>query len=100
MTEAADRARRRAIRAEYAEEEAEAGEAEALENAQTVLSVRIPKQLAEELKEQAAAEHIGTSALVRKILTKTVHARLEEPPLTEERVEMIARRVFRELREG
>jgi len=63
MTETS-RARRDAIRAEYATEEAEAAEAEAVENEQAVVSVRIPASLAEALKTKAASEHIPTSALV------------------------------------
>jgi hypothetical protein len=84
MTDRDTRARRDAIRAEYAAEEAEAAEAEAVENEQ-----------AETLKARAAAEHIPTSALIRRILTQAVH----EPStsvLTVEQVEEIARRIYRE----
>jgi predicted DNA binding CopG/RHH family protein len=94
MTETS-RARRDAIRAEYTAEEAEAAEAEAVENEQAVVSVRVPASLAEALKTKAASEHIPTSALVRRLLTQAV----QEPPataLTVEQVEEIARRVFRE----
>jgi predicted DNA binding CopG/RHH family protein len=93
MTDRTSRARRDAIRAEYAGEETEA--AEAIENEQAVVSVRVPASLAEALKTKAAAEHIPTSALVRRLLTQAV----QEPPataLTVEQVEEIARRVFRE----
>lgn len=95
MTDRTSRARRDAIRAEYAAEEAESAEAEAVENEQAVVSVRVPASLAEALKARAATEHIPTSALVRRLLTQAV----EEPPsaaLTVEQVEEIARRVFRE----
>jgi predicted DNA binding CopG/RHH family protein len=95
MTDRATRARRDAIRAEYATEEAEAAEAEALENEQTVLSVRVPATLAETLKSRAAAEHIPTSALIRRILNQAVHDPAA-PVLTVEQVEEIARRIFRE----
>jgi predicted DNA binding CopG/RHH family protein len=95
MTDRTSRARRDAIRAEYAAEEAESAEAEAVENEQAVVSVRVPASLAEALKAKAASEHIPTSALVRRLLTQAV----QEPPataLTVEQVEEIARRVFRE----
>jgi predicted DNA binding CopG/RHH family protein len=95
MTDRTNRARRDAIRAEYAAEEAESAEAEAVENEQAVVSVRVPASLAEALKAKAAIEHIPTSALVRRLLTQAV----QEPPataLTVEQVEEIARRVFRE----
>ncbi|WP_239395017.1 CopG family antitoxin [Frankia sp. CiP3] len=95
MTGNATRTRRDAIRAEYAAEEAEAAEAEALENEQAVVSVRVPASLAESLKARASAEHIPTSALIRRILTRAVHDP-ETPVLTVEQVEEIARRVFRE----
>jgi predicted DNA binding CopG/RHH family protein len=95
MTDRTSRARRDAIRGEYAAEEAEAAEAEAVENEQAVVSVRVPASLAEALRTRAASEHIPTSALVRRLLTQAVR----EPPataLTVEQVEEIARRVFRE----
>jgi len=95
MTDRATRARRDAIRAEYATEEAEAAEAEALENEQAVVSVRVPASLAETLKSRAAAEHIPTSALIRRILSQAVHDP-GAPVLTVEQVEEIARRIFRE----
>lgn len=97
MNDAQTRARREAIRAEYAEEEAENAEAEALENEQSVLSVRVPAQLARSLKDRAEAEHIPTSALVRRLLTEGVRERTA-PVLTVEQVEDIARRVAREVR--
>jgi predicted DNA binding CopG/RHH family protein len=89
------RARRDAIRAEYLDEEAEAAEAEALDNDQAVLSVRVPAALAETLKVRAAQEHVPTSALIRRILARAVREGTE-PVLTVEQVEEIARRVVRE----
>jgi predicted DNA binding CopG/RHH family protein len=91
----AARARRRAIRAEYANEELEAAEAEAVENQQSVLSVRVPSALAEALRARANAERIPTSAYIRRVLSHAV----EEPDelaMTESRVEEIVRRVLRE----
>jgi predicted DNA binding CopG/RHH family protein len=95
MTDRDIRARRDAIRAEYAAEEAAAAEAEAVENEQAVVSVRVPATLAETLKARAAAEHIPTSALIRRILTQAVHEP-STPVLTVEQVEEIARRIYRE----
>jgi predicted DNA binding CopG/RHH family protein len=107
MTDRTTRMRREAIRAEYAAEEAEVAEAEALEAealeaealeaGQAVLSVRLPAHLAETLKARAAAEHIPVSALVRRVLARSV---LEpaQPVLTVEQVEQIARRVMHETR--
>ncbi|HWR48831.1 MAG TPA: ribbon-helix-helix protein, CopG family [Pseudonocardiaceae bacterium] len=95
MTDRAVRARRDAIRAEYLDEEAEAGDTEAAENDQAVLSVRVPVALAETLKARAAQEHIPTSALIRRILIRTVQEGTQ-PVLTVEQVEEIARRVLRE----
>lgn len=94
-TDPATRARRNAIRAEYLDEEAESAEAEALENEQAVLSVRVPASLAETLKARAAAEHVPTSALIRRILARAV-GDSADPVLTVEQVEEIARRVVRE----
>jgi predicted DNA binding CopG/RHH family protein len=95
MMDKAVRARREAIRAEYLDEEAEADEAESLENDQAVLSVRVPAALAETLKARAAQEHVPTSALIRRILVRAVREGTE-PVLTVEQVEEIARRVMRE----
>jgi predicted DNA binding CopG/RHH family protein len=95
MTDRTTRARRNAIRAEYAAEEAEAAEAEALENDQAVVSVRVSAALAETLKSRAAAEHMPTSALIRRILAQAMDER-STPVLTVEQVEEIARRVYRE----
>lgn len=72
MADRAVRARRDAIRAEYLDEEAEAGDAEAVENDRAVLSVRVPAALAETLKARAAQEHVATSALIRRILIRAV----------------------------
>lgn len=88
----------RAVREEYAEEEAEAAEAEIGEmNAalDVPLNLRITKDLDAQLRRRATAEQIPTSALVRRLLTRAVH---DQPPggLTEARVEEIARRVARE----
>lgn len=95
MTDRVTRARRDSIRADYVDEEAEAGDAEALENDQAVLSVRVPAALAETLKARAEDEHLPTSALIRRILTRAVRDDAE-PVLTIEQVEEIARRVVRE----
>jgi predicted DNA binding CopG/RHH family protein len=89
------RARREAIRAEYAAEEADAAEAEAVEAEQAVVSVRVPASLADALKARAAAEHIPTSALVRRILARAVESR-DAPVVTVDQVEEIVRRVLRE----
>lgn len=95
MAERAVRARRDAIRAEYLDEEAEASDAEALENDQAVLSVRVSAALAETLRARAADEHVPTSALIRQILARAVREGTQ-PVLTVEQVEEIARRVIRE----
>ncbi|MGH4021157.1 MAG: ribbon-helix-helix protein, CopG family [Pseudonocardiaceae bacterium] len=95
MTVPDPRARRKVIRADYAEEEAAAAEAEALETEQAVLSVRVPASLAATVEASAAAEHIPTSALVRRILTHAVHGP-NAPVLTVAEVEEIARRIVDE----
>jgi hypothetical protein len=97
MTDPAARARRDAIRAEYAAEEADAAEAEAVEAEQAVLSVRVPAQLAETLKARAAAEHIPVSALVRRVLARGI-LEPDQPVFTVEQIEQIARRVILETR--
>lgn len=94
MTDSTAHRRREALRAEYAAEEAEAAEAEALENEQTVVSVRMPSALADAIKLRAAAEHVPASALIRRLLTDAIDH--PNPPLTIEQVEQIARRVYRE----
>lgn len=84
------------IRAEYAEEEAEAAEAEIAERNATLnvpLNLRIDRDLDAQLKRQAAAAQIPTSALVRRLLRQAV----QDPGasmLTVEQVEAIARRVM------
>jgi predicted HicB family RNase H-like nuclease len=88
----------RAIRAEYADEEAEAAEAEAAERAAVLevpLNLRIDKQLDARLKQRAAAAQIPTSALVRRLLRQAMREP-DAPVLTEEQVEAIARRVLAE----
>lgn len=88
----------RAVREEYADEEAEAAEIEAAENAAALdvpLSLRITKELDSQLKRRAIAEQISPSALVRRVLRQAVHDS-SGPVLTVEQVEEIARRVIRE----
>ena len=100
--EAAVEAEVRAVREEYADEEAEAAEIEAAENAAALdvpLSLRITKDLDSELRRRAAAEQIPTSALVRRLLYSAVHGR-NAPVLTVEQVEQIARRVAQETAAG
>lgn len=97
-TRDARRARHAAIRAEVAQEETEAAEAEAAENATTLdvpLHLRIDRHLDAQLHQQAAAEHIPTSALVRRLLRQATHDYRSDSPTTAE-VEEIARRVARE----
>lgn len=96
--EAAVAAEVAAARAEYAEEEAEAAEMEAAENAaalEVALSLRITRELETKLKRRAADEPISPSALVRRILRQALYSG-QEPILTAEQVEEIARRVMRE----
>jgi hypothetical protein len=100
--EAAVEAEVRAVREEYADEEAEAAEIEAAENAAALdvpLSLRITRELDSELRRRAAAEQIPTSALVRRLLYSAVHGR-NAPVLTVEQVEQIARRVAQETAAG
>ena len=103
MTEMTDdvrdarRARHHAIRAEVAQEEADAAEAEVVERAVALdvpLHLRIDRQLGAQLRRQAAEAHVPTSALVRRLLRQAV----QTPPaqLTEADVESIVRRVARE----
>ncbi len=94
---AARRARHVAIRAEVAQEEAEAAEVEAAENANALdvpLHLRIDRQLDARLRELAAADHIPTSALVRRLLRQAIEHRTGS--LTTADVEQIARRIARE----
>lgn len=103
MTDDDARARRQAILAEYAEEEAEAAEAEIAEKNAALdvpLNLRIDRGLDRELRRLASAEQIPTSALVRRLLRQAVS---DERPggMTAAEVEEIARRVAREeLRAG
>lgn len=95
---AARRARHEAIRAQVADEEIEAIEAEVAENAAALdvsLHLRISRSLDTELRRQAAVEHISPSALVRRLLSQAVH-RHDSAGLTPAEVEEIARRVARE----
>ena len=88
----------REVRAEYAEEEAEAAEVEAAENAAALevsLSLRITRELEDALKRRSLDEQISPSALVRRLLRQALRAG-DQPVLTEQRVEEIARRVMRE----
>ncbi|MBA2573518.1 MAG: ribbon-helix-helix protein, CopG family [Actinomycetota bacterium] len=94
----ARRDRHEAILAEVAQEEAESAEAEIAEKASaldTPLHLRIDRELDARLRRQAAAEHIPTSALVRRLLRQAVHER-PVGELTSAEVEDIARRVARE----
>ncbi len=66
----------RAIREEYAEEEAEAAEAEIAERSAALdvpINLRITKDLDARLRRQATAEQIPTSALVRRLLRRATH---------------------------
>jgi predicted HicB family RNase H-like nuclease len=88
----------RAVREEYAEEEAEAAEVEAAENAaalEVALSLRIDRDLDGALRRRAAQEQISPSALVRRLLRAGLGGG-NEPVLTARQVEEIARRVMRE----
>src|SRR4051794_29859451 len=88
----------RAVRAEYAEEEAEAAEAEVAERNAALdmpLNLRIARQLAAQLKRQAAAAGIPTPALVRRLLRQALQDP-QAPVLTVEEVEAIARRILAE----
>jgi hypothetical protein len=88
----------RAVREEYAEEEAEAAEIEAAENAAALevsLSLRITRELDDALKRRSAQEQISPSALVRRLLRQALRTG-DEPVLTAQQVEEIARRVMRE----
>ena len=87
------------IREDVAEDEAEAIEAEIAENQQSALSLRVPTSLVNKLKARAEAEHIPTSALVRRLLTEAIERHPSASALTAEQIEQveeIARRVYRE----
>lgn len=87
-----------AIRAEYADEEAEAAETEIAERNAALdipLNLRIDKDLDTQLRRRAAQAQIPVSALVRRLLREaTIHP--ETQALTVEQVEKIARRVLNE----
>lgn len=96
ITDEQSRVRRATILAEYAEEEAEAAEAEIAQNAATLdvpLNLRITKNLDSQLRQRAAVEQIPTSALVRRLLTQALHDQVAPPVLTVRQVEEIAHRV-------
>jgi hypothetical protein len=87
-----------AVRAEYAEEEAEAAEHEAAENASALevsLSLRITRDLDLALRRRAAEEQVSPSALIRRLLRHATAADVQ-PVMTVAQVEEIARRVMRE----
>ncbi len=91
------RARHETISAEVAVEEAEAGEAEAVEKINTLdvpMHLRIDSGLDEQLRQRARGEGIPTSALVRRLLRQA----MQQAPavLSQADVEDIARRVARE----
>ncbi|MBO1756934.1 ribbon-helix-helix protein, CopG family [Allobranchiibius sp. CTAmp26] len=87
-----------AIRAEYADEEAEAAEVEIAERNAALdipLNLRIDKDLDTQLRHRAAEAQVPVSALVRRLLREaTSHP--ETQTLTVEQVEQIARRVLNE----
>jgi hypothetical protein len=87
------RARHEAILAEVAQEEAEI--AEKASTLDTPLHLRIDRELDAQLRRRAAAEHIPTSALVRRLLRQAVQEH-HAGGLTAAEVEDIARRVARE----
>lgn len=91
----ARRARHDVIRAQVADEEIEAEVAESAAALDVSLHLRISQSLDTELRRQAAAEHIPTSALVRRLPTQAVHRR-DSGSLTSTEVEAIASRVARE----
>ena len=101
-TESRDRVARRrrheAIRAEVAEEEAEAIEVEIAEKAgalEVPLHLRIDRELDTALRRRAAEAQIPTSALVRRLLREAIQGQRRESPTVGE-IEEIARRVARE----
>jgi len=88
----------RAVREEYAEEEAEAAELEAAEKAAALdvsMALRITRELDEALKRRAAEEQISPAALVRRLLRQGLGDQSNRV-LTSKQVEEIARRVMRE----
>jgi predicted DNA binding CopG/RHH family protein len=99
-TRRADRLRLADAREAVIEDEAEAIAAEIAESEQqAAISVRVPVSLSAALKAKAEAEHIPTSALVRRILTEAMAQHPSSSVLTAEQIEQveeIARRVYRE----
>ena len=96
-TQAARRARHKAILSQVAQEETEAVEAEISDKASTLdvpLHLRIDRELDAQLRRQAAAAQVPTSALVRRLLRQAVNEHADG--LTAAEVEAIARRVARE----
>lgn len=96
-TRSARRARHEAVSAEVSQEEAEAAEAEVAEKASLLdvpLHLRIDRELDTELRRQAAAAQVPTSALVRRLLREAVNE--HRPGLTTADVEEIARRIARQ----
>lgn len=95
---AARRRRHAAIRAEIAEEEAEAIEAEIAEKAgalEVPLHLRIDRDLDIQLRRRAAEAQIPTSALVRRLLREAIQGQRRDSPTVGE-IEEIARRIARE----
>lgn len=93
------RRRHAAIRAEIADEEAQAGELEAAEAAAALdvaLHLRIDRELDETLRRRAHAEHVPVSALVRRLLRQACVEPSGRTASVAE-VESIARRVAREV---
>lgn len=96
-TRSARRARHDAILAEVAQEAAEASEAEVAEKASLLdvpLHLRIDRELDTELRRQAVAAQVSTSALIRRLLREGVNN--HRPALTTADVEEIARRIARQ----
>lgn len=90
--------RHEAIRAEVADEEAEAVEAEIAEKSGSLdvpLHLRIDRELDDELRQRAIEAQIPTSALVRRLLREALRGQRRESPTVSE-IEEIARRVARE----
>lgn len=93
----ARRRRHAAIRAEVADEESEAAEAEVAEGRAALdipMHLRIDKELNDYLRDRAADAGIPVSALVRQILRGAAQQRVTNP--SEAEIEAIARRVARE----
>lgn len=93
------RRRHAAIRAEVADEEAQAGELEAAESAAALdvaLHLRIDRGLDDTLRARARAERVPVSALVRRLLRQAAAAPPEQVASVAD-VEDIARRVAREV---